>query len=621
MKRMTVRKPAAFSYAVLAVIFFFVATFFWQTCSVNKAFEEKIGNKDVRETVTDFIVDSKLEDLSGNVFKIYLNSEKKLDVKIPVEYSIEHSNFFFVARDSDGEVFLENYYTDDYSYKKTKTVTVEYFSEDETQYAADTVTVDCYVRSDIEAKDAFYRAEKMLSVNNRIVLVYILSAVFALLCFLSVFMSAKSFYSAGKRRNKKDILSAVPADLLFAALLPLTVLCLEKVSEYTGSRFEAIKRIALYGAGENHLFMLSLYQTLIFIAIVTVMLMLVYSVAFGGKEYIISFVRYKKYPFTHKSVICFVGIQILKSLLIGMYFLTYTNYVLMLLMLEKLVSLPILFKCLKEMQTIMQKTEKYVGGDLSSRIDTKGYFKTFSEHAEDIESVADRISISADEYIQSSKFKAELITNLSHDIKTPLTSILNYAQLLKKENLSQEEKEQFLSVLGRHSVRLQKLIEDLSEVSDATSGKINVKMVENDLHSLVPQIVAGFEEKLQKRDISVKLLMGEDPVIVTADTRLLWRVVDNLLNNICKYAKEGTTAEISLAKTEEKTVLALSNISAYNIEVSGDELTERFTRADSSRHTDGSGLGLSIAKSLMELMDGTLKIVTDKDHFLAQIIF
>ena len=621
MKKMTDKRVSVVLPALLAVIFFFISSLFIQIYTINETVTKKYGVENIDDITVNYLFDVKTDDLSQKVFKSYVNGNKKLNMSSPTEYSEERSNFFYTAKDSDGNIFSQNYYTDDYSYHETKNLTFERFSDKGDIIGTDSITVECYLKTELTAEDEFYRASNLISISQNIKSCLEMMILFAAPCICCLFWCLWASYISGSRKRKSDVLSKASSDITFAAVLPVIILCIRKIVEFFDSKIDIVREYMLFSSGKNRLFLTSVYMTVAFILSITVLSIAVYGIAFGGWRYLFSYTRLKKYPLVKGSVIYFIVIQIVKSFAIALYFSAYTNFVMIFLLLEKLITLPIAFKCVKEIETIMEKAEGYVGGDLSSSIDTKDYFKTFASHAEDIKSITDRISVSADEYIQSSKFKAELITNLSHDIKTPLTSILSYAQLLKKENLSPEEKEQFLSVLGKHSVRLKKLMEDLSEVSDATTGKIKVNPAETDLCALIPQIVSGFEERLQKRNISINLSLPKEAVTVMADTRLFWRVIDNLMNNICKYAKDNSVVQISADETERDVTVNIRNESAYKIKASGEELTERFIRADSSRHTEGSGLGLSIAKTLMELMNGTLKIKTDEETFFADVIF
>ena len=260
-------------------------------------------------------------------------------------------------------------------------------------------------------------------------------------------------------------------------------------------------------------------------------------------------------------------------------------------------------------------------GDLEHHIDTQRMFWEFRWHGENLNSISTGMSRAVDERMKSERFKTELITNVSHDIKTPLTSIINYVDLLEKEDLKNEKAEEYLEVLERQSARLKKLIEDLMEASKASTGNLAVHLEQLEADVSVVQIVGEFEEKLEASEL--KLLIGkpEEPIYILADSRHFWRVVDNLMNNICKYAQPGTRVYVNLERNGDAAVLTFRNTSKYPLNISSEELMERFVRGDSSRNTEGSGLGLSIAKSLMELMGGTFELYVDGDLFKVVLRF
>ncbi|MCD7708853.1 MAG: HAMP domain-containing histidine kinase [Clostridiales bacterium] len=245
----------------------------------------------------------------------------------------------------------------------------------------------------------------------------------------------------------------------------------------------------------------------------------------------------------------------------------------------------------------------------------------FKKHAEDINSVRDGISVAVEERMKSERFRAELITNVSHDIKTPLTSIINYVDLLEKEDIESEKAQEYIAVLDRQSARLKKLLEDLIEASKASTGSIPVNMEECDASVLLAQVVGEFEDRIEKEGLEL-IVEGQDkPAMIMADGRHLWRIIDNLMANICKYSLSGSRVYITLETFGGMVTVTFKNISRSPLGASGDELMERFVRGDSSRNTEGSGLGLSIAQSLAALMDGNLEVMTDGDLFKAIVSF
>ena len=225
------------------------------------------------------------------------------------------------------------------------------------------------------------------------------------------------------------------------------------------------------------------------------------------------------------------------------------------------------------------------------------------------------MSKAVEERMKSERLKMELITNVSHDIKTPLTSIINYVDLLQKEELHNEKAAEYLEVLERQSSKLKKLIEDLVEASKASSGNISVVKEELDVGVFLIQTVGEFEEKLSAAGLELIINKPEETFYILADGRHLWRVVDNLMNNICKYAQPHSRVYVNLGTQSEYVEITFRNMSKFPLNISSDELTERFVRGDKSRNTEGHGLGLSIAKSLVEIMGGELQIVIDGDLF------
>ena len=270
--------------------------------------------------------------------------------------------------------------------------------------------------------------------------------------------------------------------------------------------------------------------------------------------------------------------------------------------------------------TLMEATRKMNRGDLSSKADDKMMLGAFRDFAHDLNDLANVAVVAAQKQLKSERMKTELITNVSHDIKTPLTSIINYVDLLRKAE-TEEEKKQYLEVLDRQSQRLKKLIEDLMEMSKASTGNMAVDITLVDAVESVNQALGEFNDKLDRAQLVPVFRHTEPSVTMMADGRLVWRVLSNLLSNAVKYAMPGTRLYIDLMQLEGKVVISLKNISREELNVDAEELMERFVRGDGSRNTEGSGLGLNIAKSLMELQKGQLQLLVDGDLFKVTLIF
>ncbi|MCM3390048.1 HAMP domain-containing sensor histidine kinase [Ureibacillus chungkukjangi] len=263
---------------------------------------------------------------------------------------------------------------------------------------------------------------------------------------------------------------------------------------------------------------------------------------------------------------------------------------------------------------IMKQTEEMAAGRLTTEIKVKGK-SVFAKHAANLNDLREGVRNSMTEQAKSERMKTELITNVSHDLRTPLTSIITYTDLLKNPNLTEEERKQYIDVLDKKSARLKTLIEDLFEVSKMASGNIEITKQRLDLTQLLKQSIGEHEEEFAKSNFDLRVLMPEQPLFAYVDGQKMWRVIDNLIVNALKYSLEGTRIYITLKQSGSSAEFTVKNISKYELDENVDELTERFKRADASRHTDGSGLGLAIAQSIADLHNGRLSIDVDGDLF------
>ena len=266
-------------------------------------------------------------------------------------------------------------------------------------------------------------------------------------------------------------------------------------------------------------------------------------------------------------------------------------------------------------------SEALAAGNYEYKTDASSMWFGLKKQANNLNSAATGMSKAVDARMKSERFKTELITNVSHDLKTPLTSIVSYVDLLKKENIENEKAQEYIEVIDRQSKKLKKLTEDLVEASKASSGAVTVNKENLNIGELINQSVGEFSEKLEAANITPVINLPEEEVNVFTDGRLLWRVFDNLIQNIIKYAQPGTRAYFDLTPYNGKAVLCIKNISREPLNMSSEALMERFVRGDSSRGSDGNGLGLSIAKSLTELCGGTFELFLDGDLYKAVLTF
>ena len=317
--------------------------------------------------------------------------------------------------------------------------------------------------------------------------------------------------------------------------------------------------------------------------------------------------------FLWKVILVMLVLAFLEGIGVLMFF--NSDIALLLWLLEKLVLYPLVLWYCVQLNQLKNGTEKIAGGEPGYQISTKRMNGIFKEQGEQINHISDGMTHAIEERMKSERFKTELITNVSHDIKTPLTSIINYVDLLEKEELHNETAQEYLEVLERQSSRLKKLIEDLIEASKASTGNLPVHLERLEAGIFMTQTVGEFEEKTKAAGLDLVIEKPETPVYIMADSRHFWRVIDNLMNNICKYAQSGTRVYINLEVKEAQVSIIFRNTSKYPLNISSDELMERFVRGDASRNTEGSGLGLSIANSLMDLMGGTFRLYVDGDLF------
>lgn len=277
----------------------------------------------------------------------------------------------------------------------------------------------------------------------------------------------------------------------------------------------------------------------------------------------------------------------------------------------------ITLKRVKSFQEIQDGIEKIKAGNLHHRIeiDRDGEFKKL---ADNINTITDGLNKAMENELKSERLKSELITNVSHDIRTPLTSIITYVDLLKYEKDPTKIKE-YIEVLDQKSKRLKTLTDDLFEASKASSGNIPVQLDTIDIVSLINQGLGEVSDKIEAQDLNFRLNYPKDKLLILADGKLLWRSIENLLSNIFKYALKGSRVYVSIEDLGNECLITFKNISAYELNISADELMERFKRGDESRSSQGSGLGLSIAKSLIEVQKGRFEIEIDGDLFKAMI--
>lgn len=319
--------------------------------------------------------------------------------------------------------------------------------------------------------------------------------------------------------------------------------------------------------------------------------------------------------------LAFAGYLLINALLSYRFFTRGGFFTFLILLAINGGALYLLLNMIRQMRTLSAAGQAMANGDLSYCVDTSDMKREFREHGENLNSIGRGMAIAVNERMKSERFKTELITNVSHDLKTPLTSIVTYIDLLQKEDIQDEKAKEYIDTIARQSKKLKKLTEDLIDASKASSGALNVNMERVNISELLRQSSAEYGERMEAVNITPVVNMPEEDIYVRADGRLLWRVVENLLQNICKHGMPGTRAYLEARTENGRAVVSFKNISQQQLNIPVEELLERFVQGDESRSRGGSGLGLSIAESLTELMKGKLKLSLDGDLFKVELWF
>ncbi len=516
-----------------------------------------------------------------------------------------------VASDDTGEVYLENFaltYTDKplYTAQSTRLYTLSDGSIYALTYTADLLQVET-------APTYSYLLLSWLTEHTGLTI--FLTALFALLAlFFFCFLMASAGHWAGHEGIHLTWLGKIPADVWLivllctffigweafywwgrvffcAALVPLVLLFLcafaAQCKAGTVLRSALIARIARFVWRIVRALFLGLWRIA------------------------------RNLPLLWKTALVMAGVFFLEMLLVLAGYGSVDGIFVILKAVELLAALYIALN----LRALQKGGEKLARGDFSSPIDTKYLIGDFKRYGQELNDVQSGLEQAVQEQMKAEHLKTELITNVSHDIKTPLTSIVNYVDLLKKEDIPSPEAREYIAVLDRQSHRLKKLTEDLVEASKASSGVLNVDLQPTDVNVLFSQIEGEYQERLAACQLTLVTQPPAPGTVIRADSRLLSRVMDNLVSNICKYALPSTRVYVVSTLSREAVTISFKNVSRDELNISPDELMERFVRGDASRHTEGSGLGLSIARSLVQLQGGRFDLAIDADLFREDITF
>ena len=280
-----------------------------------------------------------------------------------------------------------------------------------------------------------------------------------------------------------------------------------------------------------------------------------------------------------------------------------------------------IIKFLKDYSKIETRLKEMREGNNQTALDVDDFVPQLKYTAECINNISEGVETAIQDRMKSERLKAELITNVSHDIKTPLTSIINYVDLLKNENIDNEKAKEYIGILDNKANRLKKLTEDLVEASKVSTGNISLNMEKINIVELIKQAIGEFEDKFQKKGLDVIINCLKNEIYIMADSRYMYRIIENLFSNISKYALENSRVYIDLYTIEQEARIEIKNISKEKLNISSEELMQRFVRGDTSRTTEGSGLGISIAQNLTELQHGKFDLILDGDLFKVEMDF
>lgn len=489
------------------------------------------------------------------------------------------------------------------------------------------VTITGYIRQTLAAKDRIYFEAYYtnLLVENRNALIWLTAALFVLCLALVIFLLCAAGHKEGVEGIHLNWVDKIPLDLyLVVAILLGAGLFALGIDLSGASWWFMIVLIALLGAALV-LLAVSVLMTLstrfksgafwkntVIYFCLRLLLRMLKAIKAG-----VSYCAKHLHLYWQAGLI-FVGVSLAELFFLAAFS---RSAVVVIWVIAKLIEAPLLVLIVISLQKLKAGGEALAEGNLNASVDLKHMYGVLRSHGENLNSIAQGMQKAVQQQLKSERFRTDLITNVSHDIKTPLTSIVNYVDLLKKEDVQPEKAKEYIAVLDRQSARLKKLTEDLVEASKASSGTLPVHLEAVDVNVLLLQVSGEYQSRFElcKLEPIVKL-SSENPQIL-ADGKLLWRVFDNLLSNICKYAMPGTRVYFTSEVQDGRVSISFKNISNYPLDITADELLERFVRGDSSRSTEGSGLGLSIAQSLTSLQKGTFDLVVDGDLFKANLSF
>ncbi len=583
------------------------------------------GYEGTAEYAKETVAEDFLYNYAGDIGTVYLSGQDPFE-------RYENANFWFEVYDEDGKLIGSNYNGGGYlAVVKTPAVysfTEKWDDDGSLHLEEEYVMVTLYAKETPTRTDHLSNAYWLINTAFNLQWLFVLlTAVGVVLFFaLATFLMCSAGRYAGEDKPRLSNFDKFPFDILTAGYLFVFVA-------------EFVLLVALY---HRSIVFLIAFAVFFF---VDFLLILLYAYTFAARvktgalfsgtviyKIVVGLYRIvkrlsqrcvyilRRIPIIWKTTIIVSVVFIMEYLCIVLFefdtsMQIFTWFVSRCFIIPAVLLIAITFKRLQ------QGSRKIANGNIDYKINTDNMLFDFKDLGENLNNINSGMKKAVDEQMKSERFKTELITNVSHDIKTPLTSIINYVDLIKKEDCDNEKIKEYTEVLDRQSSRLKKLVDDLVEASKASSGVLAVDMKPCEIGVLLSQTAGEYGEKLEKSGLELVLTQPETPVTVMADGRHLWRIFDNLMNNICKYSLPSSRVYLTLEEQNGNAVVTFKNISKTPLNITSDELMERFVRGDSSRNTEGSGLGLSIAKSLTELQKGRFDLTVDGDLFKATLTF
>lgn len=500
---------------------------------------------------------------------------------------------------------------------------------DPEEYAPESVyTISIGISKDLEISDLLYWAILLVNILYAlrfwIYAIALGSLIIAILCF--VFLMC----SAGRRRGMPGIrasfLTKIPFEIPTAAVAFVSILLLYITDMWYYNDVFTVISIVIWAIVTVIMLIFWCMSLAIRIKLGTILkntivfyiLRLIWRVLCFCGRCIRTVIR--AIPMIWKTLILLGAVAVIEFIVIAMS-AGETDNLLICWILGKFIASFFIIYFVLMLYRLKRGAREIADGKLDYKVDTKYLILDLKDHGENLNRIRDGLNYAVDERLKSERMKTELITNVSHDIKTPLTSIINYSDLICREECENENIKEYATVLHNQSERMKRLLDDLVEASKASSGNIDIILAECDARVLISQVSGEYYQRLADAGFELVCTTPDDEIRIMADGRRLWRVFDNLMNNARKYALSGTRVYVSLETIGERAVFRFKNISREALSINADELSERFVRGDESRGTEGNGLGLSIAKSLTELQGGAFGITVDGDLFKVTVSF